>query len=425
MKPVWRGMAVVVVAVGVAACAKQAWRVMYPGADNYSLGMAVLVADAETSYFSGYLSDDAAFVAAYDRAGKRLWDRVLSGADQFFARDGGRSLVQDSTGLLHVRWQDAETRSNRLFTLDEQGRLLATVELEGSQYLDNLQRFSTDTLYLSSTTAPVVKAYSTKGEMLWAFSPAVASAPGDGDLEDYPDQNAERMVKTTYSTSSGYSALSSTHLLEREGRLYFGYPDGIVELDANGVAVISLAASDLGLSALYETFGTDTGLTVVGEAGGSLVAVLLDAELHERMRTQLVSDGLNGLVVSGSEDAFCIALRESSSERNVMRLMRWDAGTQLQWTQEREMDGATWEYASVLAADSACYLTALVVQEDDRVLTRTERFGVAGTLTDTFNLQDFALSGIVVHGKGIYHAGITGEYDNSATVATLDKQMRQ
>ena len=114
MKSVLRVTALAAAVLGVAACVQQVWQVTYQGSDQYSFSNSLLVADDGTAYMAGYLDQQSIFVAAYNRSGEMLWDRVISGNGRFAARVLERTLAQDADGNLYLHWPDLDANASRL-----------------------------------------------------------------------------------------------------------------------------------------------------------------------------------------------------------------------------------------------------------------------------------------------------------------------
>lgn len=423
MKPLVRGIAVAVAAVGVAACVKQAWRVTYPGPWDYSLGTSVLVAEDGSSFMAGYLDSQQLFVAAYDANGRKRWDQVISGSD-FGAFAHRRNLALDAEGNLYLRWNDLYPGATHLYKLDSSGNLVFQRQLEDGHYLVNMQVGDDGNFYMDSLFGGGVAAYSPEGELLWGF-PAVV--PGDRELGQYEGRVGDVQLSASGgNASTGYSYFSGVGVALASGQVYFGAPTAITLLDSTGNKVIEVTAADLGLSAIYRLLAQGDVLLVIGAEQGEVASVVLDGNLHEISRQVLVSGEPNDVIASSAAEYACIGVDHyAGASGNVLQVMKLGAGGEALWSKQIAKEGGTWEYAVVTAADGACYLSAMIAQPDGRVLSRTERYTDAAEPTDTFALEDFAMYGVVVQGNGVYHVGITGEYDSSVTVATLDKQVRK
>ncbi|MEZ5511270.1 MAG: hypothetical protein R3F47_15485 [Gammaproteobacteria bacterium] len=419
MKPLYRGLAVAVAAVGIAACVKQAWRVTYEGPDDYSMGTAVLAEDGGNAYMSGYLDDRSIFLAAYNASGKKLWDRVIEG-DGFVRTMMGRTLEQDAQGNLYLLQWDS-TFQGTLFKFDADGNQVFSVILPESEYLGHMQLLD-GALYLTPVWGSRIAAYDLDGQLLWSYSPASVGNSGDADLPVYPGVSQTEIASSN--SSNGYLALvGGARLIKASGQLYFNLGDEVVVLDDAGNVTDSIGAAMLGVDDIQAIMVNGNGLMLLGAQHGALVSVALDATLVEQSRSELSAQSTGGVVVSSQGDVLCAGFNGSDAQgSSVFRMFQLSAAGQAVWSQSIPRDGISWEFADVLSDGNACYLTVQVLQDGNRLLTRTNRFNGAGVVTDNINLQDFGLSGVAVHGKGVYHVGITGEYDGSVTIATLDKQ---
>lgn len=419
MKPLYRGLAVAVAAVGIAACVKQAWRVTYEGPDNYSMGTAVLVGEGGTAYMSGIIDDRSIFLAAYNASGKKLWDRAVEG-DGFVRTMMGRTLEQDAQGNLYLlQWDN--TFQGTLFKFDADGNEVFSVTLPESDYLGHMQLLD-GVLYLSSGWVSWVAAYDLDGQLLWSYAPPPAGMSNELDLPVYP--GADQAGIASSNSSDGYLALfGGARLVKASGQLYFNLGDEVVVLDDAGNVTDSVNAAALGISDIQAIMANGNGLMLLGKQDGALLSIALDATLVEQSRSELSAQSTGGVVVSSQGDVLCAGVEAAGSQgSSAFRMFQLSATGDALWSQSIPRDGVSWEFADVLSDGNACYLTVQVFQEGNRLLTRTNRFNGVGVVTDTINLQDFGLSGVAVQGKGVYHVGITGEYDGSVTIATLDKQ---
>ena len=414
MKPMLRGIAVAVAAVGVVACVQQAWRVTYAGPDNYSMGSAVLVEDSGKAYMSGYIDQQSVFLAAYNASGKKLWDRKIEG-DGLTRMSMGRTLEQDEQGNLYMLQWDNTYRST-LYKFDVDGNLISSVVLQDSDHLGHMQLID-GVLYLSSGWASRVNAYGLDGQLLWFHAPEPASLPGDGDLPDYPGD--EHVGTASSSSSNGYAALfGGAQLVNANGQLYFNHGDEVVALDDSGSVINSVSAAALGVDTIEMIMENGSGLMLLGTVAGATLSIAVDAALLEMSRAELSLQSNGGIVGSSKGGVLCAGLNDSGA----FRMFQLSATGEPIWSQSIARDGQSWEFVETLSDGNACYLTVQVLQQGDKLLLRTERFDNAGIVTDVFNLQDFGISGVTVQGKSVYHVGITGEYDSSVTFATLDKK---
>ncbi len=427
MRPIVRGIAVAVAAVGIAACVKQAWRVTYPGPVDYSLGTSILVAEDGSSFMAGYLDSQQLFVAAYDANGRKRWDKVITGSD-FGAHAYRRNLALDAEGNLYLRWNDLYPSATYLYKLDSSGNQVFERQLEDGHYLVNMQMGDDGNFYMDGLFGGGVGAYSADGDLLWRFpAPGSVEVPGDRELGQYEGRVGDIQVSSAGgNASTGYSFFTGVGVALANGQVYFGSPIAITLLDSTGQVVSEVTAAELGLSSIYRLLAQGDALLVIGAEQGMVTSVVLDGDLQEISRQVLVPGEPNDVIVSSAAGYTCVGIDQYVGlAGNVVQVMKLGANGEVLWFKQIAKEGGTWEYAVVTAADGACYLSAMIAQTGGRILSRTERYANAGEPTDTVALQDFAMYGVVVQGKGIYHVGITGEYDGSATIATLDKRSRK
>ena len=418
MKSVLRVTALAAAVLGVAACVQQVWQVTYQGSDQYSFSNSLLVADDGTAYMAGYLDQQSIFVAAYNRSGEMLWDRVISGNGRFAARVLERTLAQDADGNLYLHWPDLDANASRLYKLDQSGNLLLDRELENSGSATDLQVGPDGNLYLTSAYGLLLNAYTPEGDLLWA--PADAEVP-ERDLEDYPGIQASRASAVA---TSGYSLYSVAQLVFVGDRTFYSRAERIVELGATGALLGEVAAVDLGLQQILRAVATADGLLVAGYQNGVTELLVLNPELEVVSRQELATGEEVGVALSARGSLACVALLGSFESAGATTLLfQVDLAGGGNWQQSLVAEGKGWQYADVLAAD-ACYLSAQEWNLDGTLNVKTRRYDNKGKVTDTIDIPDFGWGGFAVQGNDIYHVGITGEYDGSITQATLTKHRR-
>ncbi|NPU91896.1 MAG: hypothetical protein HPY82_08275 [Gammaproteobacteria bacterium] len=415
MKSVLRVTALAAAVLGVAACVQQVWQVTYPGPDQYSFTNSLLVADDGTAYMAGYLDQQSIFVAAYNRSGELLWDRVIGGNGRFAARVLERTLAQDADGNLYLHWPDLDANASRLYKLDQSGNLLLDRELENSAFATDLKVGPDGNLYLTSAYGLLLNAYTPAGDLLWA--PADADLP-EPDLEDYPGIQA---ASASAVATSGYSVYSVAQLVFVVDRTFYSRAERIVELGATGAVLGEVAAAYLGLQRILRTVATVDGLLVAGYQNGVTELLVLNPELAVVSRQELAAGKEAGVALSANGSLACVALLGSfESAGATTQLFQVDLSGGVHWQQNLVAEGKGWQYADVLAADT-CYFSVQEWNLDGSLNVKTRRYDSKGKATDTIDIPDFGWGGFAVQGKEIYHVGITGEYDGSVTQATLTK----
>lgn len=416
MKPLYRGLAVAVAAVGIAACVKQAWRVTYEGPDDYSVGTAVLVDDGGNAYMSGYLDNQSIFLAAYNASGKKVWDRVVEGDPDSIPNVRGRALDRDEEGNLYlIRF--GRDMINELYKFDAEGNLLISKSLKEDD-VDYMQ-IKGDVLYLGSRNGPVLHAYSLDGELLWAYPVDTSASMPTPDLGEY----APGVVAVAMDSSNGWPGPGDSRILDLDGRILLINDRAVVEFDSDGVPSRVITPAELGFEDVFGAGAFEGKLVVVGGDRQATETVTLNEQFTELSRTLVTDNAANRALVVASDIALCVASPEfSDSGQDAVSVFQLGENGQVRWRRQTVPESPYWEYLNIKAVGDECYLSILERDHENHYKAITQRFDAAGTLIDTIELSDFGIYGVAVQGKGIYHVGITGEYDGSVTMATLDKQ---
>lgn len=436
MRPIVRGIAVAVAAVGIAACVKQAWRVTYPGPNNYSYGAAVVQGKDGQTYMAGNLLDQT-FVAAYSVNGGLRWKVELPGQGGVLIHHLSREIAVDSDGNLFVSWYSGEASPRRLIKLrGSTGAVMMDRVLDGANdlLLTDMQLGPDGNLYFVNPWANFLAAaaYTPGGDLLWRH---IGSAPGlSGELAsgDVPVRSLDHYGASNLLTDVASSAAVSRPILSSYmpveqvflgQRAVFRVGDEVVAVDGQGDAAAMLTATDLGLSSLQRIAATATGMLVIGTgAQGAATAVYLNQDLEVASVVELNTDA-DHVLVSSRDGGVCIAAMQGYALGSPpVQLFRLDQTQGIVWQRPVTIEGGSWEFADVSAVADGCYLTAGIFNSEPKVDTVTWRHDQHGALIDTLLLEHFFPYGVLVQGKTVFHVGITGEYDGSVTVATLDKQ---
>lgn len=436
MKPMLRGVAVAVAAVGMAACVKQVWQVTYPGPENYSYGAAVVQGQEGLVYMAGRTLDQT-FVAAYGSNGAERWQVELPGQGAGLLHKIGREITIDHQGDLYLSWYPIDGSARRLIKLDgKTGTVLLDRALDGvvSLPVTDMRIGPDGNLYFINSwgNGVVAAAYTPQGDLLWLHESSNVENAGDIEpepvvsLDDYwagaplgkPESNA-------VASQPSQASLWTIQLVFVNGRALVRAGNQLRELDDHGDVVNERSAADLGLSSLQRVETTADGLLVVGSSGlGVATLVYLDQALNV-VSSRTLDALASATLLSVRSDGACIAIQPNIAEGGApLHLARLDASGAITWQTPVAIEGGTWEYTYLQAAPSSCYLTAGIYSDVPSVRTLTRRYDSKGKVSDTVSLADFEPSGVLVEGSSIYHVGITGEYDGSVTDATLVKHQR-
>ncbi|CBL46084.1 Hypothetical protein HDN1F_25010 [gamma proteobacterium HdN1] len=447
MKKTLRGAIVLAAGIAVAACVKQAWQVTYPGPENYSVGTAVLVAENGTSYMAGFIDPQTLFVAAYNANGQKLWDQRLSG-DGFSSFSYGRTLALDK-GTLYLISDNRTTLSVTLFKLKaDTGEVLLQRDLENSVIASNFQLGADGQLYLnssfsgSSSSSPVI-AYSADGEFLWeypaprvpfpSFEERQKNVPSDSSQPSNSDDTLllqSRAAAAGGNASDGSSGWIDVQAAVLQGGLIFLHTSStITALDSNGNVIASQSSANLGFTNVTSMIAHGDKLLVIGSTTSATESVVLNLDLTEHSRSTLSTELGTTIKVRSSGNDTCALLNNTST----LQLMQLDASGAPLWIHPLDKPSSVFEIVGewLLADQGACYYST-THYSSRRLNTYVDRYNGPGESTDHFTLTDFAPMGVVVQGKSIYHVGITGpfdeatqQYDDSITIAALNKQTRK
>lgn len=428
MKPMLRGIAVAVAAVGVVACVQQAWRVTYAGPGDYSAAHVLAVGDDGTSYIGGLAQPNQLFVAAYRANGSLLWEQFIDAGSAGNNLFPGKMIALDADGDLYFASLRFPELATSLYKLDGQtGELTLSTELEEGEAFNQMQVGPDGLLYMGGWTR--VAAYSAAGQLLWSHGVGSSMSdeiengdvPPNIDLGPYLDGAAASEVASTSANATELYRLERFAFVN--GRTYVMFGDHVVELDAAGDVLNELKANELGVNSFESLTATDDGLMAVAQENGAVVSILFDLELVQRSRYQLATGQWRDVRISSGNEYVCVGLYEPVSKAIEIQRMSSSGGPV--WAANvAQVGNVEWEFAHVLAAGNECYLGLPVQLSMTEFNTVTRRYDSNGKLTDTINLQQFQPSGLGVRGGAIYHAGISGTADPVNGIATLIKHQR-
>lgn len=397
MKPLYRGLAVAVAAVGIAACVKQAWRVTYEGPGDYSSAHALTLADNGTTFMAGFVDQQQLFIAAYNANGELLWDRLLQAEAAGNNLSVGKSLALGPDGNVYLAALSYPDLSTLLFKLNsETGEVLLSRALESSDFFRGMQIDSDGTLYLDGYAKAA--AYTGNGDLLWAY-PVTDEAAAESVLSELNSLHVSQASSAGDVAYMGYRR----SLVLVDGRTFVMIDGQIVELDDHGNIVQQVSLEALGLTSGEAIHAFSDRLLLVGSSGVTSIAVAVGLDLSLIQSSELSTDNLSHISVSGSEHYLCVA--SMGYGVGPVNLQQLNADGSVRWSVALAGQPLHQELAYTLSSGDDCYFSAPFASQTS-VETRTSRFGVDGKLADTISLPHYSGPVLAVQNKSIFHAGI-------------------
>lgn len=422
MKIVLRGMFVIAIAVGLAACVKQLWKVTYSGQENYSVWSGMVVGSDGVAYISGTLESGDLFVASYDGAGQLRWDQVISVSDVGSNILVGNMLVLDANGAIYLSSITYPSLTGYLFKFSvATGEPIFTKELALGELYTGLKIGPDNVLYFSGYSG--LAAFDTNGDFLWSYPGEASSdvaAFGWGGQND----EAQPLPEMSRTAVNATSINQHNNIAFGAARMFAVLAGQLLELDRDGQVVQQISSDVIGLSTVDSLQSFGDSLLLIGSGQQATVSVWLDLDFNVQQRKELSVGSLDPVVVaSGDVNIACVAMIDDLA--GLTTVQQLDATGSVRWSvpvMHRVLRG---EFVSVLASDNNCYLSAPEMSVQNVVATKTRRFDGQGKLTDTISLPRFLGTHLTVQGNAIFHAGVSEEEVNATELkATLIKHQR-
>lgn len=432
----------------ISACGGSSqWQAYYPSQDiPNSMHDSLFIAADGTIVVSGIMDPSHAFVAAYNGAGKLLWDQVLNDAGVYYLRNAVGAIAQDSKGNIYVKRAVRENYESIIYRFSTEGNQLDSWQSDIDTFFTQLTLDDEDNLYASNTGAISypglpglrVDAFDSLGNVRWHYQNT--GNPGSGfsnisidDLQDYEDylettSSAEPMAMAARNATA--NAYTYPYSLTQNQKNLFQVEDGILlwnnsgldHLSDNGQLIQRFEPADFNLIEIIAVNQIQGTLTILGKTDNNHEWLTLNPDFSVANRAELGNVSARVSDLSVVQNQVCVSWQSTDSP-NDFAIASYDVTGELDWQTPVNVSShyVADYYLRLKASSDTCYFLSSGSEGEHNTASRVNHFDDQGVMTEIARIADFIPEDFAVHGKAVYQAGISGDYDTEHTVATLVK----
>ncbi len=358
------------------------WKAAYTALGKSSTRSEQLLVDNDQLYIAGQSDVYHAFVAAYDTAGKQLWNfDPYDGVTAFSTGQGDDMMAVGPDGHLYYLINLFSSPSqSRVFVLSRQGELLDSWTASVGHDV-GMQVGADGTLYIYAKSSGLLAAYAPNGALQW-----------------------QHQAPPPVSVSA---TLTTIQLLD--GSILFRADELVQLLSPAGEVLHTFTAENFALTDIYSIKAIDNVVWMTGKGATGLELVSLGAGFTELTRTTLYSPVMTTNVqIEERQGGLCVGISHMNNRfERFFRIVQTNEQGSAEWQRDIAMDENHFRYDDLVrAGGSECYVSTGWADEQEVSVNRIRRFLVDGKPADTITMKGYLLRDYSVVDGAVYQTGV-------------------